>query len=88
MIDFSKPLFLSIPGTHRIRFTPHGIEQLRARFAAAGVDIRTVRTRQTAIAAIEASSHVTLEQLALAADEDPGVCSILERIMPGFEEHG
>ena len=86
MIDLSKPLFLSIPGTDGIRFTPHGIEQLRARFAAAGVDIRTVEPRQAALAAIEASSHVTLEQLAKAADEDAGIRSILERTIPGFEE--
>lgn len=86
MIDFSKPLFLAVPGTDRIRFTPHGIEQLRARFASAGVDIRTVGTRQAALAAIEASSHAVVERLARAADEEPGIRSILERTLPGIEE--
>ena len=77
MIDFSKPFFIEEPGTDRIRFTPHGVEQLRARFAAAGVDIRDVKTKQQARQAVEASQHVLLAEIAELAEGDEALEKIL-----------
>lgn len=77
MMDFSKPFFIEEPETGRIRFTPHGIKQLRARFAAAGIDIRAIKTKQEARQAIEASQHVWLAEIAELAEGDEALTEIL-----------
>ena len=81
-----RPLFLVEPGTDRIRFTPYGMERLRARFAAAGIDIRQVRTRTAALAVLEASSHVVVEQLRALAGGDEALTQALRPLLD--QEHG
>ena len=83
MIDFSKPFFIEEPGTDRIRFTAHGIERLRARFAAAGIDIRDVKTKQEARRAVEASQYVVLDEIAQLAEGDEVLEEIIAPLLPG-----
>lgn len=72
MIDFSKPLFLEMPGSDRVVFTEHGRLQLTERFAKAGHDINRIETKAQALAAIKASeSHVFSGLKAIvAADQE------------------
>ena len=48
-----QPLFIA--KGERIRFTSAGVTRFAARFARCGIDIRTVKTRAQALAALEAS---------------------------------
>ncbi|MDS4068111.1 MAG: hypothetical protein RKO24_00650 [Candidatus Competibacter sp.] len=75
--------FVEVAGTDRIRFTAAGHRALAADLARVGIDIRQIRTRTQALAALELSSEQALDQLAAYATADPKLGAILA---PLFEE--
>lgn len=69
--------FIADTASDRIRFTAAGHQALAADLAKVGIDIRQIRTRAQARAALDVLSQNHLEQLAAYAAADPKLGAIL-----------
>ena len=81
--DDKRRWFIADTNSDRIRFTAVGHQALAADLARAGIDIRQIRTRTQARAALDRSFEHSLDQLAAYAAADPKLGAILA---PLFEE--
>ena len=81
--DDKRQWFIADADSDRIRFTAMGHQHLAADLRRVGIDIRQIRTRTQALAALELSSEQALDQLAAYATADPKLGAILA---PLFEE--
>jgi len=75
--------FVADPQSDRIRFTAAGREVLAADMALAGIDIRRIRTRTQALAALERVSDHRMARLASFRGQHPLLDAILA---PLFED--
>lgn len=78
-MDLANPRrwYVADVGSDRIRFTAAGHAALAADLAKAGIDIRRIRTRRQAQAALDVLSERTMEELASFLGEDPVLDAIL-----------
>lgn len=81
--DDKRRWFIADTNSDRIRFTAVGHQALAADLARAGIDIRQIRTRTQARAALDRSFENTIERLASFRGEHPLLDAILA---PLFEE--
>jgi len=75
--DDKRQWFIAEVGSDRIRFTAMGHQHLAADLAKVGIDIRQIRTRTQARAALDRSCADAIEQLASFRGEHPLLDAIL-----------
>ena len=75
--DDQRRWFIADTDSDRIRFTAIGHQALAADLARAGIDIRQIRTRTQARAALDRSCADAIEQMASFRGEHPLLDAIL-----------
>ncbi len=87
MMDYdTKHLFLTDKTTGRIRFTKLGLEKLGTRFAKAGINPKSIRTREDYLEAVDAMFQSEMEE---SASKLKGKSKELDEALkglPGWEE--
>ena len=84
-MDLANPRswYVADAGSDRIRFTAAGRDALAEDLAKAGIDIRTLRTKAQALAALEVLSEQSMARLASFRGQHPLLDEILA---PLFDE--
>lgn len=79
--DFHE-CFVEDPETGRIRFTAKGLAAFRSQFARAGIDIRSIRTRDEVRAACRRSDHVFVDDLRQMVKGHTELEEVLDTVWP------